>query len=120
MENPHFLTSLEEDQVIVTSEQHCLEPAVLFEMLGGTTLRLYNINNPKEENIYLAPVPEKEASRQAISELPASEAQLRLTDIITDFEKVCDHLRDVSERQLYALAEYARQRVRGANLYDAD
>jgi anthranilate/para-aminobenzoate synthase component II len=113
MEVPRFLASTEGDQVLVTAEQHRLEPAVLFEMLGGTTLRFYNINNPKEENMYLAPVPDTPATRTVVTELAATEAQARMSGLIADFEGVCLHLQEVSERQFTALVEHAEQRLHG-------
>lgn len=119
METPHFLASIREDQVILTAEQHHLVPAVLFEMLGATSLRAYNIENPKEESMYLAPIPEFEEKRNVISELPVGETQARIITVVASFTEYYEHLRNVSDRQVGALAEYARRRLDSHRHYDA-
>ena len=87
-ERPLFRALLNADQVIVNVEQRAQSPTVLFEMLGGTVIRSYNIATPKEENIYLRTIDNNTTRRLAVSDLEELDTVRRLTSLIADFDDI--------------------------------
>lgn len=109
IETPQFKLLNEADQCFVLAERHTERPAVLFAMLGLTALRDYNTVSPKEENLYLGETDAVD-KRLVVSELPDDVASGRMNAVLRQFSATCEDYRNVSERQLRALFDYARNR----------
>lgn len=118
IEVPKFLATVEVDQVVVSAEPHPEQPAVLFEMLGATTLRAYNTINPKEENMYLHEMDDRPDARLVVTDLPLDEAAWRMQGLILDFESTWADLGGISARQLEALIDHAQNRLRTGSAAD--
>lgn|GEM_PF-2927967 len=108
---PSFLAHIEDRSVIVTAEKHALRPAVLFETLTELVLRTYNINNPKEENMYLVDMEGRPNARRVSTEMPVDLAHIAMTGLLQDYQQAAIGLLNVGESQLKALFDHASDRV---------